>query len=513
MNPISEDRVGTNQVLAIKSAFQRLLDLPWVIPFAIVLLGLWLRIFRINSEGVGYDEAFSLSLTQMPWDVMIGNIVQDFVHPPLHYFMLRAWLRLFGFGVLQARLLSAIFGTLSILMLYLLANYLFGRRTAVLSSLLLAVSQLGIMFSQEARPYAMFLFFFLCSCYLFLVALRKKRALPWWGFVCSSILMIYTHYWGVFVVLSLVLYAILYRKRYSLPISWWIGGAALALVLYAPWMTSGVVRQALTDRKTLPVQQGPWFAVHWWTFASAINSFNNGKTKGLLESSPLWTFLVGGLLFTAPLVLALKPLIPRPEAKPSERLEQESVTVVAILWILPMLLILGLGALNVQYNVRYVSFCAAPYYILVARGFSQLKSPWPRQALLVLVLAYSTYALRANYFLPWKENFRDAVAYVVREYKEGDCCTFLPFNNVVPRQWSLTLGSRLPGLKTTTPNALVSGSVSCKRVWVVVMTFGGNPWVQNQREAGEHRLEATHSKMEQRRYFWLDVDLYALKKK
>lgn len=427
--------------------------------------------------------------------------------------MLRAWLKLFGFGVLQARLLSTIFGTLAILMIYLLARYLFGPPTAALSSLLLAVSQLGIMFSQEARPYAMFLFFSLCSCYLFLIALREKRAFPWWGFVCSSIFMIYTHYWGAFVVLSLVLFAILYKKRYSLPISWWIGGAALALVLYVPWMTSGVVRQALMDRKTLPAQQGPWFAVHWWTFASAINSFNNGKTRGLLESSPVWTFLVGGLLFTAPLVLALKPLLPGPRAKLSERLEQESVTVVTILWILPMLLIIGFGALNVQYNVRYVSFCVAPYYVLVARGFSELKSPWPRQVLVVLVLAYSTYALRANYFIPWKENFRDAVAYVVREYKEGDCCIFLPFSDVVPRQWSLTLGSRLPGLKTATPGTLASRSVSCERVWVVAMTFGGNPWVKGQRETAEYKLETTHTKMDQRRYFWLDVDLYTLKKK
>jgi uncharacterized membrane protein len=240
MNPVGEGRVGTSQVLATRSVFQRLVNLQWLIPLAIVLLGLSLRLYRIDSESIGYDEAFSLSLTQMPWDAMVAKIVQDFVHPPLHYFMLRAWLKLFGFGVLQARLLSTIFGTLAILMIYLLARYLFGPPTAALSSLLLAVSQLGIMFSQEARPYAMFLFFSLCSCYLFLIALREKRAFPWWGFVCSSIFMIYTHYWGAFVVLSLVLFAILYKKRYSLPISWWIGGAALALVLYVPWMTSAL---------------------------------------------------------------------------------------------------------------------------------------------------------------------------------------------------------------------------------------------------------------------------------
>jgi uncharacterized membrane protein len=441
---------------------------------------------------------------------MVAKIVEDFVHPPLHYFALRVWLKWFGYGVVPARLLSVIFGTLAIPMIYLLARELFERQTAAVASLLLAVSQLGIMFSQEARPYAMLLFFALCSSYLFILALRERRAIPWWGFVSAGVLMIYTHYWGGFVVVSLLLYAFLCRKRYALPHSWWIGGAVLSLVLYAPWLASGIVQQAVVNPKTLPGQQGLWFAVHWWTPLSAINAFNNGKVAGLLEPSPLWSFLAGGLLFTAPLLLALQPLVTASEARPSERLHRENLMVLAILWVLPMLLIVGLGAFRVQYNVRYVSFCLAPYYILVARGISGLRSAKQRLVLVLLILTYSGYSLRANYFIPWKENFRDAVAYVLGGYKEGDCCIFLPFPEKISLQWDITQGDS-PALKTTTPDVAVSGSESCTRVWVIVTTFGGNPWVRSQREAAERKLEITYSKVELRRYFWLDVTLYSRK--
>jgi hypothetical protein len=140
-----------------------------------------------------------------------------------------------------------------------------------------------------------------------------------------------------------------------------------------------------------------------------------------------------------------------------------------------------------------------------------LKPAWSRGVLVGLLLAYSAFSLRANYFIPWKENFRDAVAYVLSEYKEGDCCIFTPFWEGVPPQWAITQGNR-PTPKTTTIDAVASGSVPCGRVWLIVSTFGGNPWVKSWKEMAESRLAITHSKVEQRRYFWLEVELYSLKK-
>src|SRR5271157_3894677 len=115
----------------------------------VLLLGLLLRVLYLNHESVSGDEAFSISLTQEPLSQVIHKLVLDLVHPPLHYLALRGWLKLFGFGLFQARMLSVIFGTLAIVFLYLLAEYLFDRRTALLSAVLMSVSQLAIMYSQE----------------------------------------------------------------------------------------------------------------------------------------------------------------------------------------------------------------------------------------------------------------------------------------------------------------------------------------------------------------------------
>ena len=190
-----------------------------------MLLGLLLRVLYLMHESVSGDEAFSITLTLEPLAQEMHKLVLDVVHPPLHYLALRGWLNLFGFGLLQARILSVIFGTLAIVFLYLLAEYLFDRRTALLAALLMGTSQLAIMFSQEARPYAQMHFLSLLSAYLFLRAFREGRALYWWGFVGASTVMLYTNYFGVFLIAALLVVAVVYRQRSQLRLWWVVAGS------------------------------------------------------------------------------------------------------------------------------------------------------------------------------------------------------------------------------------------------------------------------------------------------
>ena len=276
----------------------------WVLPAVAVVFGFVLRMLFINHESVSGDEAFSMSVSQMPLRQMLPTLVQDYVHPPLHYFALRGWFKLFGYGLFQARLLSAVFGTLAIVFLYLLAEYLFGRRTALLASLLLGISQLGIMFSQEVRPYAQFHFLALCTAYLFLRAFREGRPLFWWSFVTSAILMLYTDYFSLYLIIALMMLPLIYRGASRLRLWWVLSGGALMFASFVPWLTSGILHAAATANKTFMGKE-TYAAVHWWTLVSIVNSFNNGKPAGLRADSPWWSYIVGGMLFSAPLLLLL----------------------------------------------------------------------------------------------------------------------------------------------------------------------------------------------------------------
>ena len=482
----------------------------WVLPAAIAVIGFVLRLYRLGHQSVWYDEIFSLTVSHQSFHEMMQYLVKDFVQPPLHYFLLHVWFELVGFGPYQARLLSAIFGALAIFGTYRLGDYLFGRRTASIAALLLAVSQLALMYSQEARPYAQLLFLMPFVSYLFLVALRTSRAGAWWGFVGTVVLVIYTHFYGFFVVASFLLFAVLYRKRYRVLASRWIGGVVIAFVLYLPWLSSGMVGQWLQSSK---LAHGPTRAhLQWWAILTALNSFNNGKVAGVLESSPWWSFPLGGLLFGLPALMALTPLVRTHTADGTEQADCENVTFLVVLFAIPFSAGLAVGFLTGAYDIRYVTFVSVPYYLIVARGFSKLSPVWLRAALLVLALAYSAYSLRTNYVVPYKEDYRGAYAYLSQSRQDGDCYVVAPTYEERQAEWAWTIyHASQPGLPLTPLEEVVSGKDRCSRVWLISVLYRSTPPAVMQSQEAQKLLAEGHAQVDARHYFSVELDLYVRK--
>jgi 4-amino-4-deoxy-L-arabinose transferase-like glycosyltransferase len=467
-------------------------------PVAVVLLGLALRLYKLNQESVGFDEAFSMTACRASLAAMMRILIDDFVHPPLHYFVLRGWLDVFGSGVIQARMLSVLFGTLAIAMLYVLTDYLLGRRSALLASLLLAVSQLNIQFAQEARPYAQFLFLFLACCYLFIRALHGRSLKFWCGFVALAVLLTYTHYFGLLVLGTFVVFAFFYRREYTVPAAWWVGGAAVLLLAYLPWLTSGIVPAAMHSGRTFSGRNSFW-SVNASTLFGAVNFFNNGKPTGVFDTSPWWTFAIGGLLFSAPAAFALFASKRGPQ--------RQNLTLAAMLWILPILGAIVAGLMHFQYNVRYVAFCAAPYYVLVGHGLSKIRPAALRAILVVLLLGYTANSLRANYFMPRKEGFRAAGNYISQNLQPGDCGVFFPGMNH-PVQWTI----EHPDLfRILGPEDLTAGLTGCSRIWAVSWSLSGNPWQWEKARVERLPIEAVRSLVSEKRFLWVRVALFARK--
>jgi hypothetical protein len=296
------------------------------------------------------------------------------------------------------------------------------------------------------------------------------------------------------------LFGWIYRREYRIPALWWIAGAAVTVLAYMPWLMSGIIQAAAHSPKTFSGKAAFW-SVGGSTFFTAMNFFNNGKPTGLLDTSPLWTFVVGGLLFTAPVVIALWV---------SRGKERRYAVLAAMLWALPVLGAIAAGLLaHFQYNVRYVAFCAAPYYILAARGLALLKPATLRTVAVVLLLAYSANSLRANYFIPRKEGFRTAGAYVNTVSQPGDCGAFLPGFDV-PLQFAIEHPQTRIG-RILSRDELASGSPGCGRVWAVSWSVSGNPWQWAKAATDRQLLEASHQKVSEKRFFWIDVALYSRK--
>jgi predicted membrane-bound mannosyltransferase len=123
----------------------------------IVMMALAVNIYRIGYESLFMDEIHQVSCYGLPF-TEVAKCASGMVQPPLDY-----WLGHFVFKLsisdFAARLPAALFGAGSVLIFMMLLQGRVRRGILYGLTLLYAVSPFQIYFSQEARPYAIAIFF------------------------------------------------------------------------------------------------------------------------------------------------------------------------------------------------------------------------------------------------------------------------------------------------------------------------------------------------------------------
>ena len=222
--------------------------------WAILVLAACIRFTGLVKRDFWYDEAFTGVAVKENFHDMIQMIIND-VHPPLYYLSLKIFASFFNYSVYGIRLFSAIFGVLSIWALYILTKELFNINVARWAALIAAISPFAIQYSQEARMYAMLVFFILIAAYFFVKGLNtgKIKYYIFWGILTGLSMLI--HYMGI--IFSSLYYAVfvvwgICGINVDLIISWQIKikeilkklipskqlfiGYGVALLVFLPWI-------------------------------------------------------------------------------------------------------------------------------------------------------------------------------------------------------------------------------------------------------------------------------------
>ena len=97
-----------------------------------------------------------------------------FAKPILYYWMVVSSFKIFGVSLASARIPSAIFGTLSIGLIFLLGRNLFDSRVGLFSSFILPTTYLHFQISRWSTTDMALSFFILLSLYLFVLLYKTK---------------------------------------------------------------------------------------------------------------------------------------------------------------------------------------------------------------------------------------------------------------------------------------------------------------------------------------------------
>ena len=187
-----------------------------------------------------------------------GNFIRTDPHTsPLYYTLCWGTIKMLGDHVLATRLLTAVIGCLALGCVYLAAREVTGSRLGGgLALILSSVSPVLVYWCYESRPYSLWLASIALSTYAFSSASSGTQRWKWWAYGSSGVLLVYSHLYGIFVLLAHAAYLVAGRAARDV---WWRFGKALAAVALSatPWCVAILSRldavHDLTEWQSQPV--------------------------------------------------------------------------------------------------------------------------------------------------------------------------------------------------------------------------------------------------------------------
>lgn len=183
----------------------------------LLLLAAALRFYQLDFESLWGDEIGQIIVaSQDSLSDILSGIKQHAAAAPLDYLLLHFALKIGGSDAF-ARVPAALYGTLSVLVMYLVGYQLsleaFRQHTSshlvgVVSAFLLAISPFHIGYSREVRFYALFVLLSLTSVWFLGIALRRASWKWWLAWTIVTILSAHTHLYTFLVMLCQGLYLI-----------------------------------------------------------------------------------------------------------------------------------------------------------------------------------------------------------------------------------------------------------------------------------------------------------------
>ncbi len=199
---------------------------------AICLAYILLRLWHLTDSCLWFDEIFSIHAAEHDWQNLFWFVAQDLIHPPLFYVLLKIWIHLGGESLFWLRLFPVLFSTVALIPFYLLCRQLKLNPPAIaLAVSFFAANGALIKYAQEVRMYGVLLCVSLFSLWLFVRFLNLGK-----GFLVLTIiniLLVYTHYFGWFVVLTEVFAIAIFQR---IKIRQILAMLAFTAAGFAPWI-------------------------------------------------------------------------------------------------------------------------------------------------------------------------------------------------------------------------------------------------------------------------------------
>jgi len=184
-----------------------------VLIWGFIGMGLLLAAYGINIPySYWWDELYSVAGASSKMGVMFSDLIMPDVHPPLYQLVLKGWILIFSNSEISARLLSLLFALCAFAVIAAWGRKRLSKIGFLSMLAVFSTNCLFIYYSQEARSYAMMLFFATFVTVLFVEVLCGEGGQKvLYGLTAACLTLSLTHYFGL-VYSGVILMYLLVRE-------------------------------------------------------------------------------------------------------------------------------------------------------------------------------------------------------------------------------------------------------------------------------------------------------------
>ncbi len=179
----------------------------WLL-WSILILAILCRFNQLTAYPLWWDEVFVINLPASHI-YPLNSIFLDPANPSFFYLLVKIYTFFAKTTIEYMRLIPFVFGTFGVVGVYFLAKKFSTTQASLLATFIASISIYHICYSQELRGYSLILLiapFVVMTFFDLLKDFNKKNSLK---FILTSSIMINTHLFGLFLLLTNFLYAML----------------------------------------------------------------------------------------------------------------------------------------------------------------------------------------------------------------------------------------------------------------------------------------------------------------
>ncbi|MFN6482086.1 MULTISPECIES: glycosyltransferase family 39 protein [unclassified Nostoc] len=398
----------------------------------IIIISIFLRFYLLPNQSLWYDEGWSLILSdgstfQENLSKIINNEAGD-KYQPLYYLLLFYWRSAFGDNEFAIRSLSALLGVGSVIAIFFTTLRIYGKKHALWSSLLLAVSSFSVFYSQDARPYALLIFLASLQIYFFSHSIQEDKSNKIISQVLFGILTAIGSFGSILIIifsLALSFSHIIVYRNFKEWIKWWIPSVIFSSPMVLFYLSSPAVSDptaTIVTRAGLPIIQNIMFVIYGilvgTSYGPPLEQLRGEEKISIILG--YWPhFLILFIVITVIFIALVKSLLRQDQRKIYQQANYFFASLLVTSFLLAFLFAL---ATKINWLPRHSFYLCIPVVILIPSAFLH-KYPQPNKldrmlqiaklttVFLVIMNVYSNFQYYGNPAYA-KDDYRSAVRYI-----------------------------------------------------------------------------------------------------